>query len=66
MKLRGLSVRCFHGPSQRNLVLDSLSFRPDITPNSFSMSKAFCTDIRLLQMRRCRPQIGEFLVPYER
>ena len=52
MKLRGLSVRSFHGPSQRALVLDLLSFRPDKIPNSFSMSKSFWTsDIRLLQMR---------------
>ena len=51
MKLRGLSLRCFHGSSQKALVLDSLSFRPDIIPNSFSMSKAFWTDIRLLQIR---------------
>ena len=54
MKLRGLTVRCFHVhvPSQIALVLDSLSFRPDIIPNSFSMSKAYWTDIRLLQMRK--------------
>ena len=51
MKLRGFSARCFHGPSQRALVLDSLSFKPDKIPNSFSMSKAFWTDIRSLHMR---------------
>ena len=43
-----VSVRCFHGPSQTALVLDSLSFRPDKIPNSFSMSKAFWADIRFL------------------
>ena len=51
MKLKGLSVCCFHGPSQRTLVLDSLRSRPDKIPSSFSMNKAFSTDIRLLQMR---------------
>ena len=43
-----VSVRCFHGPSQTALVLDSSSFRPDKIPNSFSMSKAFWADIRFL------------------
>ena len=52
MKLRGFSARCFHGPSQRALVLDSLSFKPDKIPNSFSMSKAFWTDIRSLHYER--------------
>ena len=66
MKLRGLSVRCFHGPSQRALVLDSLSFRPDIIPNSFSMSKVFWTDIRLLQIREVSSANWLILVPYER
>ena len=28
-KFRGLSVRCFHGPNQRALVLDSLSIVED-------------------------------------
>ena len=43
-----VSVGCYHGPSQTALVLDSLSFRPDKIPNSFSMSKAFWADIRFL------------------
>ena len=43
-------MRCFHGPSQTALVLDSLGFRPDKIPNSLSMSKAFWADNRLLQM----------------
>ena len=46
-----VSVGCYHGPSQTALVLDSLSFRPNKIPNSFSMSKAFWADIRFLQMR---------------
>ena len=44
-------MRFFQGPSQRALVLDSFSFRPDKIPNSFSMSKAFWADIRLLKKR---------------
>ena len=44
-------MQCFHGHSQRALVFDSLSFRPDKIPSSFSMSKAFWTEMRLLHMR---------------
>ena len=44
-------MRFFQGPSQRALVLDSFSFRPDKIPNLFSMSKAFWADIRLLKKR---------------